>query len=211
MLSVYSPAVARHSADSVAGGKTAAGPILFYESFLRQLTPMCVSSSAVLAIQRTVEAATASTTSELTLVSTGRKVSYAKWEFVHYYSGTRPLSQSGRPTWTPPADLSQTRTHVIVEVNLAGILAGVMRIEMNSRSIRISGSRDESPEREARTYHLLEIERGEFDRTLELPVPVQPSTAEVNYSDGLLTIKLAKINEAYLHACTIAESTEGFE
>lgn len=147
----------------------------------------------------------------LTVVASAKRGPVAKWDFVHYYSGSRTLVQSGRPTWTPPADLSQTSTHVIIEINLAGIQPGVVRIEMNSRMVHISGSRSETTEREDRIYHLLEIERGDFGRTFDLPVPVQPSSAEVNYSDGLLTVRLAKIGDAYFHACSVADSTEGFE
>ncbi len=145
------------------------------------------------------------------LITGGRRGHDTHWGFVEYFPGTQPASPFDGPRWSPPADLSETDESIIVEMNLAGIQSHVIRIDMTTRSITVSGSREETSDRQSRVYHMLEIERGSFERVIHVPVPVQPSSAEVGFSEGLLTIRLAKMRDALRHACSLAETTEGFE
>ncbi|MBI5059893.1 Hsp20/alpha crystallin family protein [candidate division KSB1 bacterium] len=130
---------------------------------------------------------------------------------VRIHPAGRAFATGGIPAWEPPADLYETEHHVVVEFNLAGVQPSVVRIEMTPRMVQITGSRLEPVETNPRAYHLLEIERGAFARAIKLPAPVQPSSAQVNYADGLLTVRLNKAVGGHLHACDIADSVEGFE
>lgn len=112
--------------------------------------------------------------------------------------------------WSPPSDLYETQCEIVIDVNLAGIQSSVVRIDMTPRIIKITGHRPHQQEPEPMSFHLMEIERGTFERILQLPVPTRPREAQVQYHDGLLTIRLPKINGGFYHAC-ISGSNEDFE
>jgi HSP20 family molecular chaperone IbpA len=116
----------------------------------------------------------------------------------------------GPHLWTPAADLYETTSEVVIDVNLAGIQSSIVRIDMTPKTIKLSGQRTEQVELEPIAFHLLEIERGAFERTFNLPAPIKPREAQVQYHDGLLTIRLPKASGGIYHACT-AGSSEDFE
>jgi HSP20 family protein len=130
---------------------------------------------------------------------------------VHLQAGTHSFVTGGSPAWEPPADVYETEREVVVEICLAGVQPSIVRIEMTPRCVQFYGNRPEPAEAMQRRYHLLEIERGPFARSVKLPVPVHPASAQVSYADGLLTVRLAKTLGGHAHACNAANSVEGFE
>lgn len=132
-----------------------------------------------------------------------------RYQHIQFYSAGRPLLAAGTG-WMPPVDLYETRDMVVLEVNLAGIPVEQVHVQFSPTVVRISGSRDGQSESGIRCYHILEIERGAFARVLDLPVPVDPHSANAEFNHGLLVVRVAKQLGGHAHGCT-SGTMEGWE
>ena len=52
-----------------------------------------------------------------------------------------------------------------------------------------------NPELKQENSHRLERAYGKFERTVQLPMPVQPEKVKATYREGVLTVKLPKADE----------------
>jgi len=111
--------------------------------------------------------------------------------------GMVPARQKG---WVPRIDVMELGSQVMVKVELAGVSADQVVIQLQPRqnSFVIRGERRDKavPESAVCTAHQLEIEYGEFFREVSLPdVPLQLGRTRAGLSDGFLTIVIPKADE----------------
>lgn len=77
----------------------------------------------------------------------------------------------------------------VVLVELAGIDAGSVSLEVAGRELIVSGERAVQ-ETEGRVYQQVEIEAGVFRRVIELGADVVAEQAQASYDDGILRVEL---------------------
>ncbi len=82
-----------------------------------------------------------------------------------------------------------------VVVELPGIEPDSIRIVVEERALTIAGER-ERPRVEGQVYQQMEIEYGQFERTLQLAVEVDAGGANARYERGQLTITLPIVERA---------------
>ncbi len=104
-----------------------------------------------------------------------------------------PMFSSYGRTWSPQMDIYETDEEVILRAEIAGVEKDDLEVEINSRAIRISGSRKELPSGPNSAYRLAEIQYGKFERVLYLPSPIDTEVVSSVYTDGFLQIRLAKL------------------
>ena len=64
-------------------------------------------------------------------------------------------------------------------------------------------SETQKPESSQWTWYLHEIPHGEFTRTIDLPVEINPQNAKATFQNGLLRLELPKVEEARQHKLQI--------
>jgi len=99
----------------------------------------------------------------------------------------RPLAIASRSV-----DLSETADAVLIRMDVPGLKAHEIVIEVSGNTIRISGEHEEQTEEIGRTFHRRERRSGPFARALALPAAVNVDQASAKCSDGVLTIILHK-------------------
>ncbi|RJO61926.1 Hsp20/alpha crystallin family protein [candidate division WS5 bacterium] len=92
-------------------------------------------------------------------------------------------------------DVYEKGGNVVAEMGLPNIDPKSLNITVEDSYIRIAGHREETKEEEKKNYYYKEIQRGSFERTVRLPVPVKKEKADAKYEDGMLTITIPKIEE----------------
>lgn len=116
---------------------------------------------------------------------------------------TRLMGDAGEGWFTgamlPALDMSETDTAIEVRVDLPGVSAKDIDIQVSGNVLTISGERQEEKEEKGKTFHRLERRYGNFSRTLTLPCPVVESEVAAEYRDGVLTITLPKTEESKAH------------
>jgi HSP20 family protein len=98
--------------------------------------------------------------------------------------------------WSPALDVYQDKDHVFVKCELPGMKKEDIQISLHENTLTVAGERKH--EREVKEGEAYRSERffGRFHRSVTLPVPVQASKVTANYKDGILTVTLAKAEEA---------------
>jgi len=91
--------------------------------------------------------------------------------------------------FTPLVDVHESDEEYLVKVDLPGVKADDVNIEVNDNVLSISGSRVAD---EARQAQLVERPYGSFVRTLTLPQGVDSDSIEAGYNDGVLELRIPK-------------------
>jgi HSP20 family protein len=114
----------------------------------------------------------------------------------------RRFVQSGMPAdklWEPLVDIYETRDSLRVKVELAGVKAEDIQLEMASdgSALSVRGCRrDEELEVEGRTvFHQMEVYMGPFERTVMLPprLNLDREAITASFRDGFLLVTVPKV------------------
>ena len=89
-------------------------------------------------------------------------------------------------------DLYEDGTDLVVEMNLSGLKAEDIDVEVEDNHLRISGNREEVQEKKEKSHYQKEIRRGSFDRLVHLPDVVDHTNVQATYKDGVLTVRMPK-------------------
>ncbi|HEY6074533.1 MAG TPA: Hsp20/alpha crystallin family protein [Anaerolineales bacterium] len=94
--------------------------------------------------------------------------------------------------WQPSLDFSENDKEYIVRVEVPGIPKEDLEVNVDGRTLVVSGRRDFEREDKTEEYFYREREEGKFIRTVQLPGSVDQSKVAATYQDGIMTIRLPK-------------------
>lgn len=103
----------------------------------------------------------------------------------------------------PAADLSETDEALQIRMDMPGLKAEEISIEVSGNTIRISGEHQEEKAEKGKTYHRIERRSGSFARAMTLPTSVKEDKVSAECKDGVLTITLPKTEAAKTHRVTV--------
>jgi HSP20 family protein len=91
--------------------------------------------------------------------------------------------------FTPLVDVDETEEEYRLKVDLPGVRAGDVNVEVNENVLSISGTRVAQE-----TGHAQFVERpyGSFVRTLTLPQGIDSDSIEADYENGVLELRIPK-------------------
>jgi HSP20 family protein len=98
--------------------------------------------------------------------------------------------------WSPALDVFQDKEHVFVKCELPGMKKEDIQISLHETTLTISGERKQEQEVKEGDGYRSERFFGRFHRSVTLPVSVQADNVKAQYKDGILTVTLAKAEEA---------------
>jgi HSP20 family protein len=111
----------------------------------------------------------------------------------------------GRPTtgyagqermWAPVVDLHETKDELVVACDLPGVPDKDVHVSITGDVLTIRGERllptDQAKDE---SYHRLERWYGKFERHVQLPMAVQSDKVKASYRDGVLEVRLPKVEE----------------
>ncbi len=92
-------------------------------------------------------------------------------------------------------DVFQTADDIIIKTMVAGVHPDDLDISITRDMVTIKGTREMSHEVSEDNFFFKELYWGTFSRTILLPQEVEVEEAEANEKNGLLTIKLPKVDK----------------
>lgn len=98
--------------------------------------------------------------------------------------------QSG--AWVLAADIYETEKEIILCMDVMGIAPESLDLFVEQRTVTISGERNFPISEPIICVHHLEIERGRFERTIQLPLEIDPSAVTSECRNGFLLLRLPK-------------------
>lgn len=105
--------------------------------------------------------------------------------------------------WAPALDVTHDKDQVQVVAELPGLKKEDIELNLQEGVLTISGERKDTNERKEGETHRTERFYGRFQRSVELPVEVDANRVNATYSNGLLTVTLAKAEAAKPKQITI--------
>jgi HSP20 family protein len=122
-----------------------------------------------------------------------------------HFAGSKPPQVRFSPlVWEPAINVYETEYNIVVIVELAGVKESDISITVDRNIFTIRGERHKPPEvRERRVYHRVEITSGPFQRSIELPAPVDTSNVKASYDNGLVVAILPKAKKRKIHKVNI--------
>jgi HSP20 family protein len=100
---------------------------------------------------------------------------------------------AGRGTY-PPINVFQQGDDLVAILELPGVNRDAISVEAKENRIRIAG-RKEVAEPEGASAHRRERLWGEFDRTIVVPMQIDPNGIKAEYRDGLLAIFIPRAEQ----------------
>ena len=107
-----------------------------------------------------------------------------------------PAMQVLETAWTPSVDLTESDKEFVVRLEIPGVHKENMDIGLEGNVLTISGRREFRKEGEDEEYIWREREEGKFVRSLRLPKPVSEDKVLAAYENGILTVRLPKVEPA---------------
>jgi len=112
-----------------------------------------------------------------------------------------PLAELARSSnvlsgWTPALDVYEQKDNYVIKVELPGMSKEDITVSLHDGSLSISGERKSETKYEQAEVHRAERFFGRFQRSVTFPAPVSPDKVKAQYKDGVLTVILAKTEEA---------------
>ena len=102
-------------------------------------------------------------------------------------------------------DVYQTDEEIVIEAPIAGVKPEDIEITIEQDTISIKGKREKSREEERKNYLIKECYWGSFSREIILPVEIDGSRAKASIKEGILKIRIPKLEREKKRKISIKE------
>lgn len=102
-----------------------------------------------------------------------------------------PVESEGQLT----VDVYQTPNEIVIKSTIAGVKPENIDINMANDMITIKGRREKDQDIKTEDYYYQECYWGPFSRSIILPVDVETDRAQASMKNGILTIRLPKVEK----------------
>jgi HSP20 family protein len=94
--------------------------------------------------------------------------------------------------WQPLMDVYETPDEVVVVAELAGVDLNELNLILHNKTLLLTGERRDKHAGKPRSYQLMEVNYGRFQRAIELPTAVEAESANARLENGFLVIVIKK-------------------
>ncbi len=98
-------------------------------------------------------------------------------------------------TWAPVLDVCETKDDLVLSFDLPGVAEKDVSLSMTGDLLTVKGERGFDRDFKDENIHQIERVYGKFERSVQLPMPVQAEKVKATYRDGVLAVKLPKAEE----------------
>lgn len=95
----------------------------------------------------------------------------------------------------PPAEIEETPDAVHLKLEIPGMDAKDLDVQVSAEAVSISGERKSETKTEEKGIARTEFHYGKFERVVPLPARIQNDKVQSEYKDGILKLVLPKAEE----------------
>jgi HSP20 family protein len=117
---------------------------------------------------------------------------FPKWMTEAFGPETGVFGHEGQAKFLPDTNIAETDEALEVTVELPGMKAEDVKVEIREGALWITGEKQEEKEENGKTFHRIERRSGTFRRILPLPAEVQDQAVDARFTDGVLKVTLPK-------------------
>jgi HSP20 family protein len=111
-------------------------------------------------------------------------------------NSTRPRAQLDSVQWYPPVDVLESKDSYLIRAELPGMKREDIHLEVKDGTLILSGERKSETPAEGVEYRRVERFNAKFWRHFSLPETVKTDGIEAIYKDGILEVRMPKMDEA---------------
>ncbi len=115
-----------------------------------------------------------------------QEMEIARRQFNHIFNELMPTREA---VWTPAIEFMTTEDAFTLRVQLPGVNAENVEVQVSQDTIAISGDRTQPETKGLRS----EFRYGKFRRVISLPAAVQNDQVKAEFEDGILTLTLPRL------------------
>ncbi len=97
--------------------------------------------------------------------------------------------------WSPAIELHDDENNLVLRAEIPGVEGKDLDIQVTREGVSISGEHRYEKQTEEKGFYHSEFRYGKFQRTVQLPVPIQNDKVEAEFKNGILTLTLPKLEE----------------
>lgn len=115
--------------------------------------------------------------------------------FAPLFELSRQMTGEGTRSFVPAADVVVTDDDVTVVMDVPGLKADDVTIELREDVLTVRGERRlpyQTDEQDGKVWQRIERGFGQFERVLRLPTGLDPDAISASLSDGVLTLHIPK-------------------
>jgi HSP20 family protein len=120
--------------------------------------------------------------------------------------------RGGETQWMPAIDVVESANEILVVVDLPGTDPNSVDLSLAGNMLTVSGHKPATPTEEEQAIHVGERMRGPFSRSIPMPAPVDPDTVSAESQNGVVQIRIGKVEQAKarkIHVATPQEASTG--
>jgi HSP20 family protein len=122
----------------------------------------------------------------------------------------RPLARNtGEDELAMPLDIYTTQDALVVEAALPGVQPQDLDIQVLGDTLTLSASSHVEHDEDKAGYHVREVRRGRFSRTVTLPNGLKTDAATATFEHGLLKLSFPKAEQIKPRQIPVTAPTEG--
>ena len=99
---------------------------------------------------------------------------------------------TGSPVWMPVFDLYETHDDLVLNFELPGVREKDVSLSVTGDMLTVRGERQFNQVLKEDNYLHMERVYGKFERSVQLPKPIQTDRVTASFRDGVLEVKLPK-------------------
>ena len=112
-------------------------------------------------------------------------------------------------TWAPPVDIYETENELVIKADLPDLEEKDIDVRVENNSLTIRGERKFEKDINEDNYLRVERAYGSFTRSFSLPNTVSSESIRAEYRNGVLTLRMAKLEESKPKQIKISVSANG--
>lgn len=124
-----------------------------------------------------------------------REVERLQREMNRLFDTLSPEYENDKASFFPPAELYETPEAVHLKLEIPGIEAKDLDVQVTAEGVAISGERRTETQTEENGLLLSEFRYGKFQRVIPMPVRIQNDKVVADYQNGILNLSLPKAEE----------------
>ena len=121
---------------------------------------------------------------------------------------SRGVGRDWTSVWSPEVEVFERDGQLVVRADLPGLKREDIKVNIDENVITIEGERKQQHEENREGLYRSERSYGRFYRSIPLPEGVDPETANANFDNGVLEIRLAAPERQKRKARTIEIAQE---
>ncbi len=106
--------------------------------------------------------------------------------------GEKSESATGNKSFRPSVDLYESEQRFDLYMDLPGVKADAVKIEMLDERLIVSGSRAAPLQEEGSSAHRIERSQGAFSRSIQLPKQLDVENIDARFDNGVLHVVMPK-------------------